>query len=80
MSIQRAPARLHRATAQALALPAADAARDTWVHGFGFTHMTEEQQAQVRSLCVWVMHAGRLRLQGSVLGERPRAVAALRTS
>jgi hypothetical protein len=33
---------------QTLALPAADAARDTWINGFGFTHMSEEQQTMVK--------------------------------
>jgi hypothetical protein len=33
---------------QALALPAADAARDTWINGFGFSHMSEEQQTMVK--------------------------------
>jgi len=33
---------------QALALPAADAARETWVNGFGFVHMSEEQQTVVK--------------------------------
>lgn len=33
---------------QALALPAADAALETWVNGFGFVHMSEEQQTVVK--------------------------------
>jgi hypothetical protein len=33
---------------QSLALPAADAARETWINGFGFDHMSEEQQAMVK--------------------------------